>query len=119
MSRKQRAVFAAVLVLTGVVTFANVFRFTIWGVWGRPAHPTEVFSLLGSFVLIVLGLLALAVPRFAARAAVLTAIARVDARVTAQDERRGTARRALAFAADLIVRTRGPQTRIRIARACS
>ena len=38
--------------ITGMATGAQVFRLVMWAVWGRPSHPLEHVSLLGSVVLI-------------------------------------------------------------------
>lgn len=61
--------------LSGLATGWQVLRAVRWAVWGRPVHPLEVVSLLGSLILIVAAVTSPFRPRRAAWLALVGALA--------------------------------------------
>ena len=51
---------------TGILSGGEIYSTVIWGIWGRPTHPTELIALIGSLVLIVAAFRSLWSPKRAA-----------------------------------------------------
>ena len=75
MRRRNRFAIAGLFAVTALVTFANVFQYAIWAIYGRPSNPTESLSMVGSLVLLVAAGIATRAPRLAARVAVVAVVA--------------------------------------------
>lgn len=75
MTRRKRFAVAALFGATALVTFATVFQYAVWAIYGRPSNPTESASMLGSLVLLVAAVISTRAPRVAARVAIVAVIA--------------------------------------------
>jgi hypothetical protein len=72
---RKRFAIAALFAATALVTFATVFQYAVWGIYGRPSNPTESLSMVASLVLLVAAVVATRAPRVAARVAIVAVLA--------------------------------------------